>query len=83
MPPPLAIAAPQNRCRQKQTLALALIPGCNLGGAERVIVELMQGLAGEADFAVLPASPRGTADAAFFSAPGGSFRRPRAITRRV
>ncbi|MCB9384440.1 MAG: glycosyltransferase family 4 protein [Bryobacterales bacterium] len=75
-PPPLVVAAPPEPLPATKPLALALVPWLQLGGAERVVVELMQGLAGEIDFAVLPASPRGPADAAFFSAPGWIFPPP-------
>ena len=59
-------------------LVLVLVPWLRLGGAERVIVELIRGLATELDFAILPASGEGPADPSLLTATPWIFPPPQA-----
>ena len=74
--PKLDLTPPPQPLPAGKPLVLALVPWLQLGGAERVVVELMRGLGGELDFAVLPASPRGPMDEAFREAAGWIFPPP-------
>jgi glycosyltransferase involved in cell wall biosynthesis len=83
-PPRLDIAPPPEPLPSGKPLVLALVPWLQLGGAERVIVELIRGLRGELDFAVLPASPRGPMDPAFAESGAWIFPPPESdYARRV
>jgi len=78
-PAKLDLPEPPTPLPSEKPLMLALVPWLRVGGAERVVLEIMRGLAGELDFAVLPASVEGGLDPAFPDAtpwvfpPGGDY----------
>jgi glycosyltransferase involved in cell wall biosynthesis len=64
-PAALELPEPPAPLPSEKPLVLALVPWLRVGGAERVVLEIVRGLAGELDFAVLPASTEGGLDPAF------------------
>ena len=71
------LAAPPSPLPSSKPLVLALVPWLRIGGAERVVCEIIRGLADDLDFAVLPAGSTGGVDSEFRDAPAWLFPAPR------
>ena len=70
------LPSPPSPLPSSKPLALALVPWLRVGGAERVVLEIIEGLGADLDFAVLPASAMGPVDPRFRQAKAWIFPPP-------